>query len=114
MDQVLQFMGTSGLPDVMTYELGDEPTFTVHGRVTEIGETEAFGNLIPKRRVFNFRVTSADIDQGDGVTLMLPVSDPKPVPAPKVHRVRAWAVAALVWPVTGYAIGYCVAVVTTR
>jgi len=42
------------------------------------------------------------------------VSDPKPVPAPKVHRVRAWAVAALVWPVTGYAIGYCIAIVTTR
>jgi hypothetical protein len=112
MDQFVQFNGSTGLPDVMSYDIGDEPTFTVHGRVTDIAEAEPYGTILPARRTFTFKVTAADIDQGDGTTLMLPVAAPVPIPAPKVRRVRALAVAALVWPVTGYAFGYVIAMAT--
>ena len=110
MKKFVSFTGSTGLPDVMEYAIGDEPTFTVHGRVIDVSEREKWDDTVERR--FTFDVKAADIDQGDGVTLMLPVSDPVPVPARSIRRARARVVAALVWPTAGYLVGYVIAIAT--
>jgi hypothetical protein len=106
--KLLHFSGSTGLPDTFEYNVGDEPTFTVHGRVTDVSDGETWDGK-PRRSV-TFDVKAADIDEGDGVTLMLLVSNPVPVPARVARTSKFWAVVVAVWPlvtyVGGVAVGY--------
>lgn len=106
MNKVLRFSGSTGLPETFEYSVGDEPTFTVHGRVTDVSDGETWDGK--PRRAVTFDVKAADIDEGDGVTLMLPVSEPLPVRARSTRTDRFWTVAAAVWPLLTYAGGIAV------
>lgn len=106
MNKKVSFYGRTGLPEAMNYEVGDEPTFIVHGRIISVDNREALLDGSPEV-TYTFDVKAADIDEGDGVKLMLPVAEPLPKPLPKrvPWKLRFWTTVGFVWPLATYALG---------